>query len=104
MEVVRFFSRVAQEELLVSASSIEATKGMILAMKKNIWRAVIEVGFIIFLFYSNLLMGEFERSGMGVKRGIVWAIEDVFTIANFEIAAIAGLIGYIVFEFIRKRF
>ena len=57
MEVVRFFSRVAQEELLVSASSIEATKGMILAMKKNIWRAAIEVGFIIFLFYSNLYDG-----------------------------------------------
>jgi hypothetical protein len=25
---------------------------------------------IIFLFYSNLLMGEFERSGMGQKRGL----------------------------------
>jgi hypothetical protein len=37
-------------------------------MKKNVWRAVIEVGFIVFLFYSNLLMGEFERSGMGQKR------------------------------------
>jgi hypothetical protein len=36
-------------------------------MKRNVWRAVIEVGFIIFLFYSNLLMGEFERSGMGLK-------------------------------------
>ena len=59
-------------------------------MKKNIWRAAIEVGFIIFLFYSNLLMGEFERSGMGLRRGVVWAIEDVFTIANFEIAARAG--------------
>jgi hypothetical protein len=34
-------------------------------------------------------MGEFERSGMGVKRGVVWASEDVFTIANFEIAATA---------------
>lgn len=32
-------------------------------MKKNMWRAVIEVGFILFLFYANLLMGEFERSG-----------------------------------------
>ena len=39
------------------------------AMRKDVWRAVIEVGFIIFLFYSNLLMGEFERSGMGRKRG-----------------------------------
>ncbi len=77
---------------------------MLPPMKKNVLRALIEVGFIIFLFYSNLLMGEFERSGMGVKRGVVWAIEDVFTIANFEIAATAGLIGYVVLEFLRKRF
>ena len=73
-------------------------------MKKNVLRAVIEVGFIIFLFYSNLLMGEFERSGMGQKRGVAWAIEDVFTTTNFEIAAIAALVGYILFEFLRKRF
>jgi hypothetical protein len=32
---------------------------MILPMKKNIWRAVIEISLIIFLFYSNLLMGNF---------------------------------------------
>ena len=38
-------------------------------MKRNVFRAVIEVGFIIFLFYSNLLMGEYERSGMGQKKG-----------------------------------
>jgi hypothetical protein len=73
-------------------------------MMKSVWRAVIEVGFIIFLFYSNLLMGEFERSGMGQKRGIAWAIGDVFTAANFEIAMIAALIGYGLFEFLRKRF
>lgn len=73
-------------------------------MKKNVLRAVIEVGFIVFLFYSNLLMGEFERSGMGQKRGLGWALGDVFTAANFEIAVIAGIIGYIFFEFLRKRF
>ena len=73
-------------------------------MKRNIWRAVIEVGFIVFLFYSNLLMGEFERSGMGQKRGLVWAIGDVFTAANFEIAMIAALIGYVLFEFLRQKF
>jgi len=49
-------------------------------MKENVLRAVIEVGFIIFLFYSNLLMGEFERSGMGLKRGVAWAIGDVVTL------------------------
>ena len=71
---------------------------------KAVWRALIEVSFIVFLFYSNLLMGEFERSGMGLKRGLAWAIADVLTIANFEIALIAALIGYILFEFLRKQF
>jgi hypothetical protein len=52
------------------------------AMKRNVQRAVIEVGFIIFVFYINLLMGEFERSGLGQKRGVAWALEDVFTAAN----------------------
>jgi hypothetical protein len=86
------------------ACSIEVTVESIFAMKKNNWRAVIEVLFIIFLFYSNLLMGEFERSGMGQKRGVLWAIGDVFTAANFEIATMAALIGYILFEFLRKKF
>ncbi len=73
-------------------------------MKKNVWRAVIEVAFIIFLFYSNLLMGEFERSGMGQKRGVAWAIGDVFTSTNFAIAMTAALVGYILFEFLREKF
>jgi hypothetical protein len=73
-------------------------------MKKNVWRAVIEAGFIIFLFYSNLLMGEFERSGLGQTRGLAWAIRDVFTTANFGIAMSAALIGYVLFEFLRKKF
>ena len=73
-------------------------------MRKNVWRSVIEVGFIIFLFYSNLLMGEFERSGIGQQKGLASAIGDVFTRANFAIAMIAALIGYILFEFLRKRF
>jgi hypothetical protein len=73
-------------------------------MNKNVGRALIEVGFIIFLFYSNLLMGEFERSGMGQRRGIAWAIKDVLTVPNFAIAAIAAFVGYILFEFLRKRF
>jgi hypothetical protein len=81
-----------------------STKVPVFAMKKNVWRAMIEVGFIVFLFYSNLLMGEFERSGMGQKRGLAWAIGDVFTAANFEIATIAALVGYSLLEFLRKRF
>lgn len=73
-------------------------------MKKNIGRALIEMGFIVFLFYSNLLMGEFERSGMGRAKGLVWAMGDVFTRANFEIAVLAAFCGYVLFEFLRKKF
>jgi hypothetical protein len=72
-------------------------------MNRNIWRGVTEVCFIIFLFYSNLLMGEFTRSGVERERGFIWAVEDVFTGANFAIAVIAALIGYVVVEFLRKK-
>jgi hypothetical protein len=72
-------------------------------MKRQVWRAVTETGFIVFLFYSNLLMGEFERSGMGRQRGFAWALRDIFTAANFGIAAIAAVIGYGLIEFLRKR-
>ena len=72
-------------------------------MNKIVWRAVVEIGFIIFLFYSNLLMGEFEYSGEAHGRSIAWAMNDIFTWTNFAIAAFAALIGYVLFEFLRKK-
>ena len=48
-------------------------------------------------------MGEFERSGMGQSKGLIWAIGDIFTAANFVIALIAALIGYVLVEFLRKK-
>ena len=72
-------------------------------MGNHIWRAVTEIGFIIFLFYSNLLMGEFTRSAMGRHKGLVWALQDVATETNFIIALIAAVIGYMVVEFLRRR-
>jgi hypothetical protein len=67
-----------------------------------IWRALVEIGFIIFLFYSNLLMGEFTRANESGKT-LSFALHDIFTTENFIVAVISGLIGYIVFEFLRKR-
>jgi hypothetical protein len=67
-----------------------------------VWRAMVEVGFIVFLFYSNLLMGEFTHTNEQGK-SLVFAIYDIFTVTNFVIAVISGLIGYVVFEFLRKR-
>jgi hypothetical protein len=61
------------------------------------------VSLIIFLLYSTLLMREFGRTGLGQKRGLAWAIGDVLTAANFEIAMIAALVGCIFLEFLRKK-
>jgi len=72
-------------------------------VKKAIWRATVEVGFIVFLFYSNLLMGEFARSGRGREMGLAWAIADIATPANSAIAVMAAFIGYVVFESLRSR-
>jgi hypothetical protein len=66
-------------------------------------RIFVEVGFIIFLFYSNLLMGEYDKTGNGDKRGLVWALGDIFTIRNFAIAITASIIGFFAFEFLRKK-
>ena len=69
---------------------------------KPLWRAMIEIGFIIFLFYANLLMGEFNRSAPHA-RTLAFAVHDILTIPNFIIANIAAFIGYVVFEFLRKK-
>jgi hypothetical protein len=68
----------------------------------RVLRALIEVAFIIFLFYSNLLMGEFNRSN-GHGKTLAVALADIFTITNFSIALIAAIVGYIVFETLRKK-
>jgi hypothetical protein len=72
-------------------------------MGKRGARALIEVGFIIFLFYANLLMGEFERSGMGRQKGLLWALSDILTAPNFEIAIVGAAVGYFLIEFLRTR-
>jgi hypothetical protein len=67
-----------------------------------VWRALIEISFIVFLFYSNLLMGEFIKSGAAQTRGLFWAVQNIFTETNFIIAIVSALIGYVVFEFLRS--
>jgi hypothetical protein len=69
----------------------------------QVWRAAIEIGFIIFLFYSNLLMGEFERSNSAGGKSLLFALHDMVTAANFGIAILSALVGYLVFEYLRKK-
>jgi len=69
---------------------------------KMVLRAVIEIAFIIFLFYSNLFMGEFTRSNRDGKT-LSYALHDILTGTNFMIAIISAMIGYAVFETLRKK-
>ena len=66
------------------------------------WKAIVEMGFIIFLFYSNLLMGEFTRAN-GRGKTLAFAFEDIFSVTNFGIAIISGLLGYLGFDYLRKN-
>jgi hypothetical protein len=70
---------------------------------RTVLRAVIEMAFIIFLFYSNLLMGEFTVAN-GHGKTLAAAVYDIFTMANFLIALISAGIGYVAFEYLRRKF
>jgi hypothetical protein len=86
------------------ARSLQKENAIISAtMRKSGWRMFIEVSFILLLFYTNLLMGEFERSGMGQRKGLLWAFSDIFTRFNFVVAIIGAVIGYLLVEFLRSR-
>jgi hypothetical protein len=72
-------------------------------MNRPRWRAAIEVTFIMFLFYSNLLMGEYERANSAGGKSIAEALSDIFTVTNFLIGLVASLVGYAVVEFLRGK-
>jgi hypothetical protein len=69
---------------------------------KPFWRVLVEVAFIVFLFYSNLLMGEFTGVN-GRGKTLVFALRDIVTPANFLIALVSAFIGYGIFEFLRRK-
>jgi hypothetical protein len=47
-------------------------------------------------------MGEFTRSN-GQGKSLWFAMADVVTGTNLAIALVSALIGYVVFEFLRKK-
>jgi ABC-type uncharacterized transport system permease subunit len=80
-------------------ADIETKRGRL----AGVWRAVLETAFIIFLLYSNLLMGEFTRSNSAHGKTLAHALIDIFTLTNFTIAVISALIGYVIFEYLRRK-
>jgi len=70
---------------------------------KKLLRAVVEVAFIIFLFYTNLLMGEFTRArSMPRALTILSGLSDIFTPTNAMVGLIGAIIGYFCIESFRK--
>jgi ABC-type antimicrobial peptide transport system permease subunit len=65
-------------------------------------KAAIEIAFIIFLFYSNLLMGEFTASA-GRGKSLAAALTDIFTIKTCSIALITSVFGHLAFDVLRKN-
>ncbi len=74
------------------------------ASSKKLLRALAEITFIIFLFYTNLLMGEFTRA-RSVPHGltILSALSDIFTPMTAVVGLIGAVIGYFCIESFRKR-
>ncbi len=70
--------------------------------KNRYLRAAIEIGFIIFLFYSNLLMGEFTARA-GHNKTLLAAFANIVTIKNIAIALITSVAGYLGFETMRRN-
>jgi hypothetical protein len=64
--------------------------------------AAIEIAFIVFLFYSNLLMGEFTRSNPH-HRTLAAALYDIVTMKNLAIAIFTAALGHFFFELLRKK-
>ena len=68
----------------------------------SLWRAILEVAFVVFLFYSNLLMGEFTRTN-GPGKTLAHAVRDIVTGTNLLIALVSAVVGYVLFESLRKK-
>ena len=68
---------------------------------KQIVGALAEIGSILFLFYTNLLMRQFTRSRQA--SGLLAAISDVFTPTNALIGLVGATVGYFYIEEMRKR-
>ncbi len=69
--------------------------------KRQVGLAAIEISFILFLFYANLLMGEYVRTADPHKT-FLFGLKDVVTYKNFGIGFFCAVVGYVGFEKLRK--
>jgi hypothetical protein len=68
----------------------------------GVMRALVEVAFIIFLFYANLLMGQYVR-GAPRHLSLIRALRNIFTPDDLVIAVICAFVGHMLFDRLRRR-
>jgi formate-dependent nitrite reductase membrane component NrfD len=73
-----------------------------MSTKIMLGRAAIEITGILFLFYANLLMGEFTGHSRNGKT-LAFALHDIFTKENLLIGVLAATVGFVVFEWFRLK-
>lgn len=68
-----------------------------------VYRALLEMSFIVFLFYSNLLMGQYNAGHSFSDRPLLVACKNIITFDNFIVGVIAAFFGHVAFDNIRNR-
>jgi hypothetical protein len=70
---------------------------------ENVARAAVEITFIMFLFYGNLIMGQYTRTAPH-HLPLVKALVNVFTFEDFVVGLVFAIIAHVVFDRLRHRF
>jgi hypothetical protein len=65
-------------------------------------RAVVEVAFILFLFYANLLMGQYVRNAPP-HTPLISALHNIATLDDFVIGLSCAVVGHAIFDALRRR-
>jgi len=73
-------------------------------MKKSKIRPIIEILSILFLLYTNLLMGQFLRTSSTIDGQSIWiTMMDIVTPQNFFIGLVGATIGFLLVESVNRK-
>ncbi len=64
--------------------------------------ALLEIAFIVFLFYANLLMGEFTVSN-GHGKSLTMALRDLLSAKSLITALVSAVIGFAGIQYLRRN-
>jgi len=65
-------------------------------------KALVEVAFILFLFYANLLMGQYVRT-VPRRPPLLVALRNIVTLEDFLVGLSCAVVGHVMFDWLRRR-